>query len=168
MRRIQYLLFISILQALVGAILLTGCPSYGDDDDDADQSADDDAAADDDATDDDSGDDDGNAGLTASDSGLFFAEFAPDPDPPVLGDNSLGILLHDADANPVAGAALTLEPFMPEHGHGSSATPAVSEQGDGHYLATSIVYQMMGEWELIIDVEADGKSDRFVLTYSVE
>jgi hypothetical protein len=39
-------------------------------------------------------------------------------------------------------------PWMPAHGHGTSATPTVTAEGDGYYLVRPVVLYMSGRWEL--------------------
>ncbi len=152
-----------IILAILACVVAVGCVSGDDDDDDND----DDAATDDDASDDDAGDDDAG-GSVESDGGLFTGNFSPDPDPPVAGDNELGIELFDAEGAPLVGAVVTATPFMPSMGHGSDEDPVVEELGDGAYRASNIVYTMPGPWELTIVVTTADAEDMFVLGYDVE
>lgn len=86
-----------------------------------------------------------------------------EPDPPRVGPNALHIQVLDAAGDPVEGATLTVEPFMPAHGHGSSEDPVVTEQGGGHYRADPITFTMPGQWEVTIEARADGERGKLVL-----
>lgn len=99
--------------------------------------------------------------------GSFTATFRPDPDPPVTGTNALDIELGDDHGEPVAGAALSVEPWMPAHGHGSSHAPVVEELGGGKYRASQIELSMPGAWELRIGVSAGESADSFLLEVEV-
>lgn len=103
-----------------------------------------------------------------SDNGVFTGTFSPSPAEPIVGTNALEAALAGSDTKPVLGATLTVTPWMPAHGHGSSVTPTVTEQGEGKYAVDQIVYGMPGDWELRIDVAAGELSDRFVLGYQVK
>ena len=107
-------------------------------------------------------------GPRVSDQGLFEAHVTPEPAEPTTGQNELMIHLMDADGAAVAGAALAVEPWMPAHGHGSPEDPVVTEDGDGMYTVTNLVYSMPGHWEVRIDIEAGQQSDLLVLEYDVE
>ena len=109
-----------------------------------------------------------NDGQVESALGEFQGVFAHDPVSPQTGEATLDMELTDASGAAVAGADISVEPWMPAHGHGSPETPQVSETEAGRYQVTNIVYSMPGEWELRIDVDAGGTTDRFVLTYDVQ
>lgn len=108
------------------------------------------------------------SGMISSEEGHISGQFIPEHDPPVSGDNSLELILADEDGVPVVGADVTVTPFMPSMGHGSTEDPDVDEKENGQYLATNIVYTMKGEWRLTIDVETDSVEDSFVLFFDVE
>jgi hypothetical protein len=48
---------------------------------------------------------------------------------------------------------LTVVPFMPEHGHGSSVRPAVSAKGNGVYVVSNLYFPMPGVWRVTIHIE---------------
>ena len=100
----------------------------------------------------------------------FEAHITPDPDPPVTGDNTITMHLIGADGEPVSGATVTAEPWMPAHGHGSSEEPVVeaSEDMAGMYTISNVVFTMPGHWEVRIDVAHEGVSDRLVAEYDVQ
>jgi hypothetical protein len=86
----------------------------------------------------------------------------------VLGDNALDAYLTDGADQPVPGASLHVELWMPAHGHGSSSTPHATEAEEpGHYRISDVVFEMPGRWEVLIDVTAP-EADRFVIPLTVE
>lgn len=74
-----------------------------------------------------------------------------EPDPPVVGQNTLVFSISDAEGEPVIGATVEVEPFMPHHNHGSTETPVVTDLGDGTYRADPVTFQMPGHWEVRIE-----------------
>lgn len=103
----------------------------------------------------------------SSRTGTFEATFSSLPDPPTTGTNALGLELRQG-GGPVVDAMVTLEPWMPAHGHGSSKAPLVTNLGAGAYRAEDIYLTMPGYWELTIEVSAGGERDLFVLDYDVK
>ena len=93
---------------------------------------------------------------TAS-AGDLRIELAIEPDPPVAGDNTLRVSLHDAAGRPVAGARLTVGYDMPAMGsmpemRGDGAT---KDLGSGRYALTYAL-PMLGDWTVTLQVEAAG------------
>ncbi|MCB0221973.1 MAG: FixH family protein, partial [Chrysiogenetes bacterium] len=106
--------------------------------------------------------------MLISENGYYMAELATDPLQPVVkGPQSASLYLMDSAQEPITGATIDVEPWMPSMSHGSTETPVVSEDGDGMYTITNIVFTMHGPWELRIDVSADGADDRIVATYEI-
>jgi len=88
-----------------------------------------------------------------------FTMLSADPDPPDRGDNTWEVEVTDASGAPVLGLPLVVEPYMPEHGHGTSPkTFAATEVGDGIYRFTDINLFMPGLWQLFVWID-DGRSD---------
>jgi hypothetical protein len=106
--------------------------------------------------------------LSALDSlgGAYHLELSPEPDPPTAGDTALTIAL-TAGGEPSPGAALTLLPWMPDHGHGVSSEPEVSEQEGAVYQATWL-YPMPGYWEITVTIDGDAGLDEVVVAYEVQ
>jgi hypothetical protein len=66
------------------------------------------------------------------------------------------MLVKDAQsATPVDGLDLSLEPWMPTMGHGSSTTPQITPQGEGTYVASDVVLVMPGTWQLRTSLGSD-------------
>lgn len=60
---------------------------------------------------------------------------------------------------PVAGAAIDVRGWMPDHGHGMVREPAVREVGGGHYVVEGLLLHMRGHWDVDVSVKADGWDD---------
>ncbi len=70
------------------------------------------------------------------------------PRPPAVGEDAAQISFTDADGAPVSGLGLTVVPWMPAHGHGTSVNPTVTETSPGTFVATPLYLFMPGSWEL--------------------
>jgi hypothetical protein len=92
------------------------------------------------------------------------------PAPPGKGENVWTLQVMDAGGAAVDGAMFMITPFMPEHGHGSGVTPAVTELGmDGMYEVSGIDLAMAGVWEVtLVITTADGESDTVMFAFCVE
>ena len=73
---------------------------------------------------------------------------APRPIRSVLGQNVGQITVTDGNGQPVDGLTLSLLPWMPSHGHGTSVTPAIIDDGGGVFVANPLYLFMAGEWQL--------------------
>jgi hypothetical protein len=102
-------------------------------------------------------------------SGTFSVRLdAVDPWPLVKGENTLTVTVVDAADNPVTDATLTLKPFMPDHGHGSSIVPLVGPaKPDGSIEIDHVNTAMPGIWQLTFAVTKGGQSDSSVVTFCV-
>lgn len=88
-----------------------------------------------------------------SDSGELLGELRSIPQPLEQGPNEILLTIHDAETHePRDGLSVTVEPWMPHHGHGSSAVPQVVPEGNGNYLVRDVVFTMAGDWELRIHI----------------
>lgn len=92
-----------------------------------------------------------------------------DPAPPAKANNSWDIKLMDAAGAPLEGATITVKPFMPDHGHGSSIRAVVTEasSGGGEYAISPINLWMPGLWQVTLSTEAAGVTDDIVLGFCI-
>lgn len=98
---------------------------------------------------------------------LSFVEGAPAR--PIVGNNSwLFRLLVDEEPLTEVASAITVTPFMPDHGHGTPTTVVVTEAQPGHYLFEPVHTRMAGYWELTVDVEAPTLNTRFMFGVCVD
>jgi hypothetical protein len=92
----------------------------------------------------------------ASPSGqLKVALVSSDPAPPIRGTNTWTVKVTDAGGNPVANADLTVTPFMPDHGHGTTIKAAITPKGDGNYEIQPLYLFMPGVWRVTIALGKD-------------
>ncbi len=85
----------------------------------------------------------------ASDSGKLHFDVRTSPSqPPTRGQQSVQLVIKNADGSPATGLALDATPWMPAMGHGASVTPSVSETTPGTYVVQDVDMFMPGTWEL--------------------
>jgi len=85
-----------------------------------------------------------------SDSGaLVVAVYAQAGHAPTRGVNAFRYLVTDANGAPVEGVQLTVSPWMPDMGHGSSVVPKVTAAGTGAFVLTDVYFAMPGRWDLL-------------------
>jgi hypothetical protein len=63
---------------------------------------------------------------------------------------------------------LRVDALMPEHRHGMNYRPAVAKGGDGVYVAEGMLFHMPGRWQLLFDVERDGRVERLSTEMELE
>jgi len=98
---------------------------------------------------------------TTSTSGLLLVTARTlDDRPPVRGANPFDIeVVRVDDGTALENLELTVTPWMPAMGHGTSTRPIVSDAGAGHYLAESVHLFMPGLWELRISLSGPLEDD---------
>ncbi len=94
------------------------------------------------------------------------------PNPVFKGNNAWTIQVVDKNGAPVTGASITVKPFMPDHGHGSSIIPQVAPGSDpGSYDVTLLNLFMPGIWTVTIVVTTgtapNTVTDQSVFTFCV-
>jgi hypothetical protein len=116
-------------------------------------------------------DDTYSAGMTKTgQAGNFqFVLESATPGPPALDTNTWVIKLLDSSGTPVPGANFTsIKPWMPDHGHGSSATPSATDNNDGTYSIAPLYFFMAGLWQVTFAAQANGKNDTAVFSFCVQ
>ena len=86
--------------------------------------------------------------MVTSDSGALTIAVRFAPDPPTAGEDAAQLVFTDATGAPVAGLDLSVVPWMPAHGHGTSVNPTITEATPGVFLASPLYLFMPGSWEL--------------------
>jgi hypothetical protein len=102
----------------------------------------------------------------ASENGLEVTLVRSVPEP-LVGAQSWDLSLR-YHKEPVLGATVRISPFMPDHGHGSTTTPIVLEQGGGTYSATHIKFTMTGYWRTTIRVTTAEWTDSVFVPFCVD
>jgi hypothetical protein len=63
---------------------------------------------------------------------------------------------------------LRVEAGMPEHRHGMNYRARVAAAGPGRYVAEGLLFHMPGRWQLVFDVERDGRTERLATDVLLE
>jgi hypothetical protein len=100
--------------------------------------------------------------------------------PPVLNGNTWIIKLLDKNGAAVtdaifppesswpAGWPVGVYPFMPHHGHGSSAWPTVTNNMDGTYTIDNIYLYMAGLWTITLNAKSGTWTDSAVFGFCIQ
>jgi hypothetical protein len=115
--------------------------------------------------------DDGSDAITGSGmvtSASYAVDYTSEPESPVVGTNQLMLHVTNAEGEPVAGATVTVEAFMPAHGHGMASPPDVMETEPGSYHVTGLIFSMPGEWEITIGITVGDDTESVVVVLDVE
>lgn len=101
--------------------------------------------------------------------GLFVVSYQSELEP--LQINQLhSWLLHLENPHGVAitGAQIEVDGGMPKHDHGLATRPRVTAApGPGDYRLDGLRFHMHGDWELLLTIVADGKTDTVVLNVTL-
>ena len=87
--------------------------------------------------------------VVKTDHGALSFEVRTSPSqPPTRGLITVEIVATDVDGKPVDGLDLTVQPWMPQMGHGASTKPTIEAKGRGRYVVSHVACFMPGRWEL--------------------
>ena len=82
--------------------------------------------------------------------------------------HSWTLLLQNSDGKTIDDAKIMVYGGMPAHKHGFPTNPQVTEKlGSGRYLVDGIKFSMPGQWEIWLDIVANGKKDKAIFTIDV-
>jgi hypothetical protein len=84
----------------------------------------------------------------AAPSGMKYILVQSNPAPPARGLDTWTLKVTDAAGTPQPGLSVQIRTIMPEHGHGSSTTPIITNQGGGNYLVSQLNLFMAGVWKI--------------------
>ncbi|HZS40261.1 MAG TPA: FixH family protein [Polyangia bacterium] len=89
------------------------------------------------------------------------------PGPPSIGNDTWTLEIADKSGAAMNGATITVKPWMPDHGHGTSVTASVTPAGnDGTYTVTPLYLFMAGLWQVTFTIKSStGTSDTVVFSY---
>jgi hypothetical protein len=88
-----------------------------------------------------------NLAATAG-SGMKYILVQSNPAPPAKGTDTWTIRVTDPAGTPQPSLSLQIKTLMPDHGHGSSVTPTISNQGSGNYQVNNLFLFMPGVWKI--------------------
>ena len=83
-----------------------------------------------------------------------YTVYVCDSAAPARGFNTFTYLVVDKSGAPVDGLTLSVQPWMPDMGHGSPGNPQVTPGADGLYQVSNVVFTMPGVWQLRTTVSA--------------
>jgi hypothetical protein len=89
------------------------------------------------------------------------------PAPPRAGDNVWTVEVTLPGSEP-GGISITVDPFMPEHGHHTTVDPVVSDEGGGRFVVDPVHFQMPGFWDTTITVDTGDLSDEVRFGFCIE
>lgn len=90
------------------------------------------------------------------------------PADPIRGDNVWTLSIRD-EADAPMDATISVQPWMPDHGHGTPVQAEVTDLGDGEYEIQPLNLFMAGLWEVHFELElTDGSTDEVVFHACVE
>ena len=98
-------------------------------------------------------------GTLEVESGAYGGELTLQNAPLAVGYNGVSVALVGEADEPIAGAEVSISPWMPAHGHGSTDVVA-TEEGPGVYVSDEVRFTMSGVWLLRIHVRgSEGEGD---------
>lgn len=104
-----------------------------------------------------------------SDSDYIVQLMSADPAPPNVNENLWTLHITDVNDADAMGCTATLIPFMPDHGHGSSATPGWTEHTDQDgYYDTDLLFIMPGYWEVPVSLDCGGDLSEHIFGFCAE
>jgi hypothetical protein len=106
--------------------------------------------------------------FVASQSGALQFEVGTSPEqPPTRGLSTVSLEITDAQSGePKDGLELTVVPWMPAMGHGTSVKPAIDAVGGGQYVVSRVNMYMGGAWDLRIAISG-AETDRATLHFTI-
>jgi hypothetical protein len=79
---------------------------------------------------------------------LNFVLLQSIPGPPAKGNDTWTLKVTDAAGQPQANLSLSVLPFMPDHGHGTSVSASITNNHDGTYTVAPLYFFMPGVWRI--------------------
>jgi hypothetical protein len=88
-----------------------------------------------------------------------FVLVSSDPAPPARGTDTWTLRITDAGGTAEDGLSVSVLPFMPDHGHGTSVNATVTANSDGTYTAAPLYFFMPGVWRITFSTPPNQLSD---------
>ena len=107
-----------------------------------------------------------------------FVLVSSNPAPPAKLTNTWILKVVDTSGKPVTGASfpplpewsgwpIGVRPYMPDHGHSSTAWPTVTPNPDGTYTINTLYFMMPGLWQITINVQSGMTTDSVQYSFCV-
>lgn len=88
---------------------------------------------------------------------------------PIQKIHSWNVHIETLDGRPVKTATIYIHGGMPVHRHGFPVKPRIKENlGKGNYLIKGVKFNMIGEWEMRINIQEPKRRDRAVFKISLK
>jgi hypothetical protein len=108
------------------------------------------------------------AGRVESNAGSYSVSFESSPRPiPLNAPFDLRFTVSRKDGSKVK-PAVEVDARMPQHRHGMSRMPRLTEQPDGSFRAEGLLFHMPGLWELYFDITEAGRTERAQVSVRLE
>lgn len=111
-----------------------------------------------------------SAGMTlpGSQNKLSVQIAAADPAPPARGNNTWTVRVLDDNGGMVNDMMeLEVDPFMPDHGHGTSVKAQVTIEPDGSATVTPLYLFMPGLWQITLGPHTPSSVDAAVFSFCI-
>ncbi len=108
-----------------------------------------------------------NLSVTGSSHVFQVVLVSSDPAPPARGNDTWTIRVLDSSGNPVPNPTVSVTPYMPRHGHGTSILVSVTTNPDGTFTLTPLNLFMPGLWTITINVTAGSQTDSAVFGFCI-
>ena len=96
--------------------------------------------------------------------GIYAVQYESTLDPIEINRMHSWILVVTRDGAPVEGAEIAASGGMPAHDHGMPTRPRITaELGGGRYRLDGMRFHMNGDWEIVLEINADGSRDTVVI-----
>ena len=102
------------------------------------------------------------ASATSLDGAVKVSVASVDPEVPARGNNHWEVVVTDRAGAPLVDASISVQPFMPDHGHGSPSPAVVESLGEGRYRLSPLNFSMPGLWEVRLGVTPAGGAKSMV------
>jgi hypothetical protein len=103
--------------------------------------------------------------IKKTDNGIYNVEMIVEGKELKLGKNTIDILIRDLNGKGIEGLEITVQPWMPDMGHGIDIEPVINEKGGGIYTLDNVHISMSGHWELKLDFKRRDMKDRVVFDF---
>ncbi len=97
--------------------------------------------------------------VAMTDGGSFHVRYTTTPSPIPLNDYfdvRVEAFSDAAMTAPAAGVPGTFDAWMPAHGHGMNVEPTITDNGDGTWDVSGLLFHMEGDWQVTVGLEGAG------------
>ena len=102
-----------------------------------------------------------------TEAGGYSVAYVPAPDPiPLNREFSIALSVYSADdtEEKLMDVEVLASAEMPEHDHGMPQEPLMEDDGNGGYTASGMLFQMSGDWDILVWVTEEGSTELAVFS----